>query len=52
MEKRKVTAEEVARVYAILKEQFELRRTRLREIEGMEARAVQEQPAEKEDEDA
>ena len=40
---KKITAEEVTRVYGILKKQFEQRRKRLRELE--EARAAKEQPA-------
>ncbi len=44
--RKKMTAEEVDRVYAILKAQFERRRKRLRELE--EARAAKEQLAEQE----
>lgn len=43
---KKITAEEVTRVYEILKKQFEQRRKRLRELE--EARAAKEQPARQE----
>ena len=43
--RKKMTAEEVDRVYAILKAQFERRRKMLRDIEDMQARAAKEQSA-------
>ena len=43
--RKKMTAEEVERVYAILKEQFERRRKMLREVEEAKARAAQEPSA-------